>query len=237
MPGDLTTPAISIIIPTLNEAERIDFLLDDLTGIFASKEVIVVDGGSSDSTVERARARGPRVIASHKGRGIQLRAGAEVACAPLLCFLHADARLTAGASRALSALATHPRTGAFAFRLRIDGRQRIFRLIEFGANLRSRLFALPYGDQGLIIDRNTYERVGGHPAEPLMEDVALALTLRRDRTPIRLLPEELEVSNRRWKSEGPVRRSIRNLGLLVRYLAGADPASLSREYRPQEGTS
>ncbi|MBL8982292.1 MAG: glycosyl transferase, partial [Gemmatimonadetes bacterium] len=116
-------------------------------------------------------------------------------------------------------------------RLSIDDASWSIRLIAAGANLRSRVLALPYGDQGLLITRAQLDAVGGYEDIPLMEDVALALRLRRD-NPIRLLRDvPIHVSARRWRRDGPWRRTARNLLLLARYLAGADPRRLARAYR------
>jgi hypothetical protein len=103
-------------------------------------------------------------------------------------------------------------------------------MIEAGANLRSRILGLPYGDQGLIVRREDYHAVGGFRAQPLMEDVALVLALKRD-SRVRILHSSVTVSGRRWEAEGPLRRSARNLVLLGRYLWGESPEVLSRSYR------
>jgi rSAM/selenodomain-associated transferase 2 len=172
------------------------------------------------------------VIASAAGRGRQLRAGAAVASAPTLCFLHADARLPPSTLRALAGLARAADRGAWAFRLRIDSPRRRYRIVEWGANLRSRLLALPYGDQGLAIHRESYGEAGGFADVPLMEDVLLARALRRAGG-ITLLPEEIVASARRWERDGVVRRTISNVVLLLRFFLGATPDVLARRYREE----
>lgn len=227
-----TAPLLSVVIPTLDEAATVGALLSDLAAVTVPYEVIIADGGSTDETIQIGEAAGARMVVAKAGRGIQLRKGAEIARAPLLCFLHADVRLDADAAARLSALAISPPDFACAFRLRIEAGDLRFRLVEAGANRRTRLFGLPYGDQGLVLRREQYDEVGGYPALPLMEDVALARSLRRI-TRVRLLDEALGVSPRRWYRDGVVLRTLRNWILLARYLAGASPERLVEAYRPE----
>lgn len=225
------SPRVSIIIPTRDEAIAIPGLLADLALLpLSAVEVIVTDGGSRDETCAIAEHAGARVVRSPEGsagRGRQLRQGAAASSGEVLCFLHADVRLDGAARQALSGVME---TGAWeravhVFRLRIDGLGVSYRIIEWGANLRTRLLSLPYGDQGLIVSRADYEAVGGFPDVPLMEDVMLARLLGR-RRPIHRLKAALTVSARRWERDGPWRRSARNLMVLGRFLAGVPPERL-----------
>lgn len=228
----LTAPLLSVIVPALGESATLGALLDDLALLRVPHEVIVVDGGSGDDTVAIAERRGAMVVHSRRGRGTQLRAGAEVALGPVLCFLHADVRLPAAARETLDALAERIGVDAWAFRLQIDGRRWAYRLVEWSANARSSLLALPYGDQGLVIGRGLYDGVGGFADVPLMEDVLIARALRIVGG-VGLLRAAIVVSPRRWERDGVLRRSIRNLWLLVRFFAGAPPTTLARAYRPE----
>ena len=229
MPAEM---ALSIVVPTLNEEASLPALLGDLASLAGSAaEVVVADGGSTDETVRLAASLGARVVTTAPGRGVQLRAGVAATQAPHLLILHADVRLPPPALQELRETLGAGVTGPWAFRLAIDAPEPKFRLIESAANFRSRLFHLPYGDQGLLIRRAHYDRVGGFPSVVLMEDVALALALRRI-SPIRLLRSSILVSARRWAREGVLVRSTRNLVLLARYLAGARPQDLSAEYKP-----
>jgi rSAM/selenodomain-associated transferase 2 len=225
-------PLLSVVIPTLDEDATIGALLSDLAALTAACEVIVADGGSRDGTLQIAREAGARIVSGRTGRGFQLRKGATIARAPLLCFLHADARVGPAAAARLAQLALAPPDYACAFRLRVEAPGFRFRLIEAGANGRTRLFGLPYGDQGLVVGRLQYDAVGGYPPLPLMEDVALARSLRRV-TRVRLLDESVGVSPRRWHREGVARRTLRNWLLLGRYLAGASPERLVDDYKPE----
>ncbi|MGQ0713054.1 MAG: TIGR04283 family arsenosugar biosynthesis glycosyltransferase [Gemmatimonadaceae bacterium] len=224
-------PAVSIVVPTLDEERSIALLLGDLAGLAVSHEVIVVDGGSSDDTVNVATRLGARAIATRRGRGVQLATGAGAATAPVLCFLHADARLHDEARRELAQLVRSWSPGAFAFRFGIEAKGWRYRFIELGAHLRMRLFAMPYGDQGLVVWRAEYDRAGGYSDIPLMEDVALIDALRRVTT-IRALRSTLPVSPRRWARDGPLTRMLRNWRIMIAYRLGACPHRLAARYRP-----
>lgn len=223
---------LSVIIPTLDEATVLGNLLADLGGMSIAREIIVVDGGSQDATRDIARSHGATVLSSSRGRGAQLAAGAAAARAPLLLFLHADVRLDARAIALLDTLTVQPPTCALAFRLRIDAEGFAYRFIEFGAHLRGRLAALPYGDQGLLVRGADYELAGGYPSIPLMEDVALVQALGKF-TEVRLMDASVTVSARRWQRDGPLRRMLANWVLMGRYLAGVPPEELAARYRPE----
>jgi hypothetical protein len=229
---------LSIVIPTLNEATTLPALLADLDTVLPGAEspieLVVADGGSADETAPLAAAAGARLVVAPRGRGSQLRAGVQASRGEVIAAFHADVRIPRAAGQLLRAAALGDRrftSTAWAFRLSIASAGLSFRLIESGANLRSRALGLPYGDQGLIIPRLLYDRAGGYPDVPLMEDVALASALRRLRAPIRLLPAEISVSPRRWQRDGVWRRTARNLYVLGQYLAGASPERLLRIYR------
>jgi rSAM/selenodomain-associated transferase 2 len=226
----MSKPHLSIVVPTLDEAATLPALLGDVARLACAHEVVVADGGSTDATRALAAAAGARVIEAPRGRGRQLRAGAAAASAPWLAFLHADVRLSAAAVAALDAVVA-PRApdAVYAFRLHIDAPGAAFRVVEAGANLRSRLLQLPYGDQGLVLPRARYEAAGGHPPIPLMEDVVLVRALAR-RARIRLLDASVTVSARRWLRDGVWRRSARNLVTLARWYGGADPSALAVAY-------
>lgn len=230
-------PTLSVVIPALDEAAGLPTLLAALrAGLGARCELVVADGGSRDGTPARAAAAGARVVQAARGRGRQLAAGARAARGSVLWFLHADARPDARALAEVAALveaheAGRALQGAHACRLRIDAPGAGFALIAAGANLRTRLAALPYGDQGLLVSRAHYDAAGGYPEWPLMEDVALVRALRRNGVPVRSLGGRITVSPRRWERDGRVRRTLGNWRLLLRFLAGADPETLARDYR------
>ncbi|MDP3490497.1 MAG: TIGR04283 family arsenosugar biosynthesis glycosyltransferase [Phenylobacterium sp.] len=220
-------PRLSVIIPTLNAA---DGLATTLAALPSDAEVIVVDGGSSDATLQVAAAAGAQVLRAPAGRGGQLAAGVAQARAPWMLFLHADTRLDAKAWAALEAFiadgANQDTAAAFGFRL--DARAWQARLLEVGVRLRVALLALPYGDQGLLIHRQLYERVGGYRPLPLMEDVDLVQRLGRRR--LRILPGVALTSAVRWRRRGWMRQSLLNLHCLALYLTGAPPARIAQIY-------
>jgi len=225
-------PVLSVIIPTLNEEESLGRLLADLRGLTIHHEVVVADGGSSDATRTVAGEAGAMVLTCERGRGTQLGVGARAASGTVFCFLHADVRLDPRAVRLISDTARTIDGAAYTFKLKIDSRRWAFRVIETGTNARTRWFRLPFGDQGLVIRRGDYDRAGGYPPIPLMEDVALARALRRI-VPIETLPSSISVSPRRWERDGAIGRTFRNSILLFRYLLGADPTVLADSYRPE----
>ena len=223
------TCRISVIIPARNEEQALPATL----AAFAqgqAHEVIVADGGSSDRTAEVARRLGATVVASPPGRARQMNAGAAVASGEILFFLHADTLVPAGWTREIHALLDDPAVAAGAFRLGIIGNHPGYRLIESGANLRSRLGQLPYGDQGLFLRAADFRAMGGFRDLPLLEDVELVRRLAR-RGKIRLAPGAVRTSARRWHHLGMLRTTWRNLLALLGFLLGLRPDRLARWYR------
>ena len=222
---------VSVVIPTLDVAGRIGPCLGALGEGVAGliREVILADGGSSDAIAEVADATGARLVTAPRGRGSQLAAGARAARGDWLLFLHADTRLVPGWSEAVRRhLAGGPERAGY-FRLRFDSEDMMAGVTAGWANLRSRAFRLPYGDQGLLVARALYDRAGGHPEIPLMEDVALARRLGRRLVP---LDAVAVTSAERYLREGWVRRGARNLSTVALWFAGASPERLAERYRP-----
>jgi rSAM/selenodomain-associated transferase 2 len=228
----MTSAAVGIVVPALNEAAHLDGILSDVRAIECVGDVLVVDGGSSDGTVELARSAGARVITAARGRGQQLNAGARAVAGDWLCFLHADVRMPRGARDALPAAVADERVSAAVWRFAVDAGGLWFRLIELGAWIRDRIGGLTYGDQGLLVRRSLYEAVGGFPEIPVMEDVAMIRALKR-RGVVHHLDASLVVSARRWEREGPFKTWIRNALLVTAYLGGVPPKRLVRWYRPE----
>ena len=221
--------AVDVVIPTLNAGAALGACLDALDAGPVVREVIVSDGGSTDGTVDMARARGCRVVREASGRGPQVRAGVAAVRAPWLLILHADTALASGWDRAVAEhIAAHGPGVAAAFRLAYAPDSRPARRVARWANRRAGWLGLPYGDQGLLISRELYERVGGVPDVPLMEDVALVRAVGRRR--LRLLPARAVTSPARYVRGGWWARPTRNLGILALYLAGVPPRRLARLY-------
>lgn len=215
---------LSVVIPTLNAAAILPACIERLAG---TDEILVVDGGSRDATVEVARAAGARVIVAPRGRGAQLQAGGEAARGDWLLFLHADTLIGSGWRAAVEGhQARRPRAAA-CFRFRLDDSAWQARLIERGVAARVRLLGLPYGDQGLLVPRLLYEKVGGFRPLPLMEDVDLVRRLGR----VRLLSVDAVTSAARWRRDGWLRRSATNLLCLLLYRLGMPAERIALLYR------
>lgn len=228
MPAETAT-TLSWIIPARQEAQRLALLLADVQdGLAEGDELIVVDGDSQDATQQVARLHGARVVCCSPNRGAQLRRGVAMAHGHRFVFIHADSRLAGGAELGWQ-LRRLPRGQAHCFRFKVDDPQPCFRVLERLVALRTTVLGLPYGDQGLVIDRHLYERCGGFRDLPLMEDVDLVLRLRAWGG-VRQLPYSICTSARRWHRHGLLRTSVRNLILMLRWVRGEDSETLKQDY-------
>jgi rSAM/selenodomain-associated transferase 2 len=221
---------LSIIVPVLNEGESIAHALDALADLRAlGVEVIVVDGGSRDATVPRARARADRVISAPRGRALQMNAGAEKACGDVLLFLHADTRLPGDADHiVLDGIARSGRAWG-RFDVKIDGDSPLLVAVAWLMNIRSRLTGIATGDQAIFVRRDAFHSVGGFPAIPLMEDIGLSKRLKRASRPLCLRACAV-TSGRRWDKNGVASTVLLMWRLRLAYFFGADPKALARQY-------
>jgi rSAM/selenodomain-associated transferase 2 len=193
--------SLSIVIPALNEAAGIEATLKALQPLRArGVELVLADGGSGDTTVAVARPWVDTVVDAPRGRALQMNAGAARARADALMFLHADTRLPpSGDVLALQSLAEGACWGRFD--VRIEGRPRMLRVVAALMNLRSRLSGIATGDQAIFVTRAAFERVGGFPAQPLMEDIEISRRLKRLGRPA-CLRARVCTSGRRWEQRG-----------------------------------
>jgi rSAM/selenodomain-associated transferase 2 len=220
----------SIIIPVLNEATNIVAALEALAPLRArGTEIIVVDGGSIDDTAALAKPHADFVIASARGRAVQMNAGAAIARGDILLFLHADTRLSDDADRlARDGLAKSGRTWG-RFDVAIEGKHSLLPVVAAAMNLRSRLTGIVTGDQAVFVKRKAFEAVGGFPDIALMEDITLARNLKRISRPL-CLTARVTTSGRRWQKRGVLRTIFLMWRLRLAYFFGASPEQLARRY-------
>ncbi len=221
-------PLLSVIVPTLNEAGVIGSTLARAkcaNGV----ELIVADGGSVDGTRQIAARSGARVLETRAGRAAQMNAGASSAQGRILVFLHADTLLPDQYEDRIRTALERPEVVAGAFRLRTDGAGWAMRLMEWGANLRSTLLGLPYGDQALFLEKRVFQEMGGFAGLPIMEDFDLVRRLGR-RGKVTILEESVMTSFRRWRRLGVLRTLVRNQLVVAGFLAGISPQRLARFY-------
>jgi rSAM/selenodomain-associated transferase 2 len=222
---------VSIIVPVLDEALCLPSLtsrLTELAGCDPACEILVIDGGSTDGTREQLdRSRIPW-ISAERGRAAQMNAGAAASRGDALLFLHADSRLPADALGLVrEAIAGGQRAGFF--RIRLDSRRPLLRLVGRLMTLRSRATGIATGDQAIWLERSTFEELGGFPTLPLFEDVELSRRLKR-RVRFRCLPAEVVTSARRWERRGPLRTILRMWMLRAAYALGFPAGGLARRY-------
>jgi len=216
---------LAVVIPTLNEAERIGPLLDRLGGF---DEVVVADGGSTDETPAIAAAQGARVVAAPRGRGPQMNAGARVSRAELLLFLHADTRLPDGAAGLIRAALAHDGVAGGAFRARFEPAGPVLRMAAAFTRFETGLTS--FGDQGFFMRRSAWAAAGGFPDQPFLEDVEMRRRLKRLGRFVKL-PAAVTTSARRFEAEGALRRLALNAFILLLHRLGAPPRRLQRWYR------
>jgi rSAM/selenodomain-associated transferase 2 len=221
---------ISIVMPVLNEAQRIERALRELQPLRRrGHEVIVVDGGSRDGTAELARPLADQLIGAQKGRASQMNCGAYAAREAVLLFLHCDTRLPERADRLVLNGLAQTRAAWGRFDVRIEGRHPLLRCVAMMMNLRSRATGICTGDQAIFVRRALFLRLQGYPPIALMEDIALSGMLRRVSPPL-CIRSPVHTSARRWEHAGVARTILLMWWLRLRYVLGASPARLARIY-------
>ncbi|MHC5822327.1 MAG: TIGR04283 family arsenosugar biosynthesis glycosyltransferase [Nostoc sp.] len=232
MNQNIGSARISIIIPTLNEAGNIKEAIAT-TQPSTNIEIIVVDAGSEDGTVEIAQSLGVKVISSSPGRAVQMNAGALAASGDILLFLHADTRLPTGFDEMIRTALQQPGTVAGAFNLRIDASLLSLRWVEWGVNVRSHFYQMPYGDQAIFLTKAVFQQMGGFPELPIMEDFELMRRLKRTGC-IVIIPTPVVTSARRWLQKGVFKTTLLNQLVIIAYLLGVSPERICRWYRREK---
>ncbi|MEM9646624.1 MAG: TIGR04283 family arsenosugar biosynthesis glycosyltransferase [Planctomycetota bacterium] len=218
---------ISIVIPTLNEAQTLSASLQSAREN-DPREIIVCDGGSTDATVEIAhRCGASHVVSSIPGRGIQLNAASTFATGDVILFLHADSLIGPETLHQICDLDAEFVWGAA--RQKIESSSTVYRVLEFGNNLRVRWCKMAFGDQAIFVKRDAFKRVGGFAEQPLMEDVELSRSLRKLDRP-RLIEGPVVTSARRWQRRGVIRQTLLNWKIQLAYKLGMDPETLKGWY-------
>jgi len=221
---------LSIVLPVLDEAGHLEAVLAELARDCPGADIVVVDGGSRDGSLDiAARLPGVRVVSSLRGRARQMNRGATASTGDVLLFLHADALLPAGAADAIEQALRDPRVAYGRFDVTFDNPRAVFRMIAGLMNFRSRLTGICTGDQGIFVRRAAFERLGGYPEIPLMEDVELTRRLKRlGRLASLALP--VTTSARRWERNGVARTIALMWTLRLLYFCGVGPDRLHRWY-------
>jgi len=221
---------LSIVVPTLNEAEGIVSFLAGLAPLRArGAEIVVADGGSADGTASLAQAFADLVLTARRGRAAQMNAGAAAARGHTLLFLHADTRLPEAADELVTRALSDPAHAWGRFDVAITGRDPALAVVAWSINTRSRLTGIATGDQAMFTRRAAFEGVCGFPDIPLMEDIALSRALGRISRPA-CLRARVTTSGRRWEQHGLVRTILLMWRLRLAYALGANPHDLARRY-------
>ena len=225
-------PNLSIIIPTLNEADHLPLLFADLNEWPHDFELTIVDGGSIDLTTAIAQINEVDVIKSYqKNRGYQLKTGAKKARGDWLLFLHADSRLGPSWAKSLSKAIQNKNSENFAwyFDFKIKSENLEFRFLELAVALRSHFLQFPYGDQGLLINKNLYYDSGGYSSLKIMEDIDFITRITKN-TKVKRIRENIYTDDIKWSNSNIIKRAISNAKLRRKWRKGYDINKLSKEY-------
>jgi len=221
---------ISIIIPTINEANNLPLLLSDLSIIQKEGEILIIDSGSEDKTIDVASIYGAKVFKSkERNRGLQLDIGAKKSNGEWLIFLHADTRLTHDWVGEIKSILKGNKNYIYFFKFKINHKKIIYRVLEILVNFRSQYFKQPYGDQGLIIHRSTYLKNKGFRRIPLMEDLDFLRRL-NNKKDLKQLNLPILISPRKWERTNIFLQAIKNWNYRRRWLKGESIKSVYSDY-------
>ncbi len=221
---------LSFIIPVLNESTALDYLLPALKEYRQrGHEIILVDGGSSDDSVNLAVTKVDQIIASEPGRAKQMNIGASAASGDWLVFLHADSQLPANIDQLIETGSDDNERVWGRFDLRLSGNHWLFRIIERSINWRSRMSGIATGDQAIFVRRDAFNRVNGYPEIRLMEDLEISKRLKSLSPPL-CIPEPVITSSRRWEKNGIIKTVVLMWWLRLLYFCGVTPEKLADIY-------
>jgi rSAM/selenodomain-associated transferase 2 len=218
---------VSIIVPVLNEAAIIRAFLQHLRTTAPEAEIIVVDGGSNDGTVELCRGLADHIVESARGRARQMNTGAQVAHGKILWFLHSDSRIATNSLKAIEDVLADSRIVGGCFRLRIVPTRWVYRVRDVIGDLCVNLFRIALGDRGLFCRRENFLALGGYPNQRLLEDADFYRKLRAVGR-VQQIPITIRTSARRYEALGPVRTSLFYLLIMTLYLAGTKMSVLEK---------
>lgn len=222
--------SISIIIPVLNEQENIRSLLKLLQSARSyGAELVVVDGGSTDSSCEYAESLCDHLVHSGRGRARQMNAGAKIANGTVLWFLHADSIPSDEIIERLMKVCAGGKSVWGRFNISMTGSHLLLKIVALMMNIRSRVTGIATGDQGIFMHRNLFEEVNGFPDLPLMEDITICSELKKSKMPL-CCTEKLVTSSRRWEEKGILRTIVLMWWIRFAYAMGRDPEKLHQQY-------
>ena len=221
---------ISIIIPTINEATNLPLLLSDLSVIQKEGEILIIDCGSKDKTIDIANIYGVKVFKSkEKNRGLQLNIGAKNSRGEWLIFLHADTRLTHDWFTKIKSVLEGDNNSIYYFKFKINNRKILYRVLEIFVNFRSQYLKQPYGDQGLIIHKSIYLKNNGFRKIPIMEDIDFFRRL-NNKKDLKQLNLPIFISSRKWERTNIFIQAIKNWNFRRRWLKGESTKSIYSDY-------
>ena len=225
-------PNLSIIIPTLNEANHLPLLFADLNAWPYNLDLTIVDGGSTDLTISIAQIQGVNVINTlEQNRGSQLKTGASSAKGDWLLFLHADSRLDQRWVKRLLKIMQNKSSKKYGwyFDFKIKKNNIEFRFLELAVALRSNFLQRPYGDQGLLVHKDLYYLSGGFSSLKIMEDLDLITRITKT-TKVRRIGRNIYTDDIKWSNSNIIKRAIKNANLRKKWRKGYDVDNLSKEY-------
>lgn len=223
--------SISVIIPALNEEKNIVQLIDYIENENVKAEIIVSDGNSDDSTVEKAEAKGAKIVVGRAGRGQQLNRGAQLATSPILLFLHADSRLEKSALENLVKNMNEKQNKiGGCFKLKIESEHPLLRFISWSSNLRAKYLKLIFGDQGIFIRKKAFQEIGGFPEIEIMEDWEFSKKMAAYGS-LEFQEDKIYTSARRWEKNGVLKTFFLMHKIKILYILGVNPKKLKKIYR------